>query len=101
MILNQFNALADIKKYGAIWEHGVRLADRIEGEHKIFLYKIFSFYVELFYNIEMKMLLRLRSFSSSEQLTPYLDQIEHIREKEQWAMLRTWFKKNNINYCGN
>ncbi len=75
MTLFQFNALDETEQYEAIWNHGVMVGDRIEGEHKIILYQIFSFYVELYYHVEFNVLRRLRSFSSTKPLEQYLNQI--------------------------
>ncbi len=50
--------------------------ERIEGEHKIVLYQIFSFYVELYYHMEFNVLRRLKSFSSVELLDAYLNQFD-------------------------
>jgi hypothetical protein len=61
-----------MEQHEAIWEHGVMIGDRIEGEHRIILYQIFSFYVELFYHMEYNVLRRLRSFSSTECLDAYI-----------------------------
>ena len=61
-----------MEQHEAIWEHGVHIGERIEGEYKIILYQIFSFYVELFYHMEFNVLRRLRSFSNTECLDAYI-----------------------------
>ena len=76
MTLYQFNGLDEMEQHEAIWEHGVHIGERLEGEYKIILYQIFSFYVELRYHIEHNVLKGSRSFSSTEQLKPYLKNIE-------------------------
>ena len=60
----------------AIWDDGVHSGERVEGEHKIILYRIFSFYVELYYHMEFNVLRKLRSFSSVEYLDAYLQQFD-------------------------
>ena len=76
MTLYQYNDLDEAEQHEAIWEHGVHIGERIEGEYKIILYQIFSFYVELRYHIEHNVLKGARSFSSTEQLKPYTDKID-------------------------
>lgn len=75
MTLYQFNQLDEMEQQEAIWE-GVLIADREDGEHKILLYQIDSFYVEVFYHQEYNVIRRYRSFSSTEQLAPYLEKIK-------------------------
>lgn len=72
MTLYQFNALDETEQHQAVWNNGVHVGDRVEGEHKIILYQLFSFYVELYYHTELNVLRRLRSFSSTECLDAYI-----------------------------
>ena len=72
MTLYEYNQLDEAEQHEALWEHSVMVGDRVEGEHKIILYQIFSFYVELYYLVETNALRRLRSFSSTEQLDAYI-----------------------------
>jgi hypothetical protein len=76
MTLYQYNYLDEAEQHEAIWEHGVHIGERLEGEYKIILYQIFSFYVELFYHMEFNVLRRLRSFSSTECLDAYIQQFD-------------------------
>jgi len=73
--LYEFTALDEMEQAEAIWD-GVFLGDRKDGEHRILLYQIDDFYVEVFYHIEYNTLRRFRSFSSTNQLDPYLNQID-------------------------
>jgi hypothetical protein len=59
----------------AIWD-GVLVADREDEEHKILLYQIDSFYVEVYYHKEYNVIRKYRSFASTEQLEPYLRKID-------------------------
>lgn len=74
MTLYQFNLLNEMEQKEAIWE-GVHIADREEGEYKILLHQINAFYVEVYYHAEDNVIKRYRSFSSIEQLAPYLERI--------------------------
>ena len=76
MTLYQFNALDEAEQHEALWDHGVMIGDRIELEHRIILYQLFSFYVELYYHIEYNVLRRLRSFSSTEPLDAYISKFD-------------------------
>lgn len=76
MTLYQFNQLDEMEQAEAIWEKGVHIGERTDDEHKILLYQIDGFYVEVFYHQEYNVIRRLRSFKSVDQLRPYLDQIK-------------------------
>ena len=58
----------------AVW-NGTHIGERFDEEHNILLYQIDGFYVEVFYHREYNTIRRFRSFSSTEQLTPYLEQL--------------------------
>ena len=73
MTLYEFNRLDETEQHEAVWNDGVMVGDRMEDEHKIILYQLFSFYVELYYHVEFNVLRRLRSFSSTECLDAYID----------------------------
>ena len=72
MTLYEFNDLDELEQHETVWEYGVMVADSEDAEHKIILYQVFSFYVELFYHQEYNVLRRLRSFSSIECLDTYI-----------------------------
>jgi hypothetical protein len=73
-ILNLGN-LQEKEQAEVLWEMGVHLGERFDGEHKILLYQIEGFYVEVFYHQEQNKLVRLRSFRSVDQLRSYLERI--------------------------
>jgi hypothetical protein len=54
----------------------VFVSEKEDEEYKILLYQIDSFYVEVYYHKEHNVLKRFRSFSSINQLDPYLDKID-------------------------
>jgi hypothetical protein len=70
-----FLALDEIEQAEAVWA-GVMIADRIEGEHRLILYQLDSFYIEIWYNMEDNEIQKVRSFENTEQLQPYLSQID-------------------------
>lgn len=62
MTLYEFNALDETGQQKAIWE-GTLIADREDEEHKILLYQIDGFYVEVFYHKSYNVIRSYRSFS--------------------------------------
>jgi len=75
MTLYEFNLLDEMEQAEAVWE-GVHIGEREDEEHKILLYQIDSFYVEVFYHKEYNVIRRFRSFASMEQLEPYLGKMD-------------------------
>ncbi len=75
MTLYQFLSLGEMEQQEAIWE-GVHIADREDEEHRILLYQIDSFYVEVVYHKVSNVIRRYRPFASVAQLEPYLDKIK-------------------------
>ena len=75
MTLYQFIALDEQEQAEAVWD-AVFIADRQDEEHRILLYQIDSFYVEVYYHKEYNVIRRLRPFASTEQLHPYLYKID-------------------------
>ena len=76
MTLEEFYDLDEMEQRETVWENGEFLDDRMDedGVHRVALYQIFSFYVELFYNIEYNVLSKLIAFSDTEMLDIYLQQ---------------------------
>ena len=75
MTLYDYKLLDEIEQAEVLWERGVHLGERTDGEHGIVLYQIEGFYVEVFYHEEHNTIKRIRSFKSVDQLRPYLDVI--------------------------
>ena len=72
MTIDQFYDLDEMERHEALWEHGVIIGDRIDNEHKIILYQVFSFYVELYYHIANNALRKLTAFDELEKLDAYI-----------------------------
>jgi hypothetical protein len=68
--------LEEREQANVVWSKGVHLGERYNPEHKILLYQIEGFYVEVFYNPVSNAIKRLRSFSNTGQLRPYLEKID-------------------------
>ncbi len=75
MTLYEFNALDEAEQIEVIWD-SPNVGERNDGDYKIKLFQIDSFYVETYRHIEHDVLKRIRSFSSIDQLQPYIGQID-------------------------
>ena len=79
MTLYEFNMLDEMEQAEAIWD-AVCIDGRDDQEHKILLYQIDKFYVEVYYHKEYNVIRRFRSFESTDQLEPYLKKIDLIQK---------------------
>jgi hypothetical protein len=78
MSLYLFNVLSENEQAETLWEIGVYLTEREDRLFKYALYQIDNFYVEVWYHKEFNAIQRLRSFSSTIQLEPYLKRIDIV-----------------------
>jgi hypothetical protein len=76
MTLYEYKQLEETEQAIALWDKGVHLGERFNGEHNILLYQMDGFYVEVFYHPDCNAIVRIRSFKSTGQLLPYLDQMD-------------------------
>lgn len=75
MTIKKFRNLDEMEQHEAMWNHGVMVGDRLDGEYRIILYQIFDFYLELFYHVELNVLKKLVSFDNLDGLDIYLNRI--------------------------
>lgn len=73
--LYQFNQLSETEQELALREAAL-LDDREEGDNTVYLFQLGSFYVEVYCHKADPSLNRYRSFSSVNQLEPYLKKIK-------------------------
>ena len=71
----QFNKLTEDCQSDVICRKGVLISLRKQDEHKVLLYQIDSFYVEVYYH-PVDNAINIISFSGTEKLQPYLKQID-------------------------
>ena len=71
---NQFNRLSEDEQSDVISKKGVLISVRKTDEHRVLLYQIQGFYAEVFYH-PTNNAIKIKSFSSTENLQPYLNQI--------------------------
>jgi len=75
MTLYQFNALSEEEQANLLWDKGVHIAHRSDETIKYILYQLDAFYIEVWYAYEDNNILKFRTFSSTDALEPYLQQI--------------------------
>jgi len=70
-----FNILDENEQANAIWGKGVLIGERSDAFHKIRLYQVDSFYVEVYHHNHFNVITKMQSFSSTSKLQPYLETI--------------------------
>ena len=76
MTIQHFNTLSKQDQQNHLLKDGIFLVEREDGPFRIMLYQMDSFYVEVyFFNLYNKVAF-LQSFSDTEALQPYLDQLD-------------------------
>jgi hypothetical protein len=72
----EYNALDELEQTEALWEYAVHVGEYNNATFRYVLYSMFSFYVELKYNMKRNAINGSRSFSDLSQLEPYLPFID-------------------------
>ena len=76
MTNQHFNTLSKQDQQNHLLKDGIFLVEREDGPFRIMLYQMDSFYVEVyFFNLYNKVAF-LQSFSDTEALQPYLEQLD-------------------------
>lgn len=76
MNFNNFNLLDRDQQSKLLWQDGVRIADMQNKKYQLSLYQLKSFYVEVWYHIKQNKIIRYRTFSDTDELLPYLNEME-------------------------
>jgi hypothetical protein len=76
MKLYEFKLLDEAEQMTAMWERGVYLGERIDGEYTFKLYQIDEFYIEEQWHTKFNVRRAFISFIAQEKLEPYLDTID-------------------------
>lgn len=71
-----FNVLDENEKANTIWKKGVLLGERKDAFHKIMLYQVDAFYVEVYHHTHFNVITKIQSFSSTNKLQPYLSEMD-------------------------
>ena len=75
MRLSDFNTLSLGNQVKTVFNKGAYVADRLEQEFTVVLYKLGRFCVEVYYHEADSEPVGLRSFSCSEKLQPYFREV--------------------------
>jgi hypothetical protein len=68
--------LLSLEQKGKIALHeGVLIGKRTTNTHLIFLFQIDRFYIELFCNLESRLMEEVRMFNETKPLSPYIETI--------------------------
>ena len=69
--INEFNNLSEPEQFNLIWDHGFMMGKRNQGEYEISLFSLFSFYVELYYNLKVNFFKEVKAISTVENIKAY------------------------------
>jgi len=75
MLLHEFKYQEKQKKQELLFENGVYLATRFIKDYQLILFAVDSFYVEVYFDIEHCEIGYIKAFSSTDELAPYLKQV--------------------------
>jgi hypothetical protein len=70
-----YTTTTDIERARALWEKGVLLGERTEGYYRMNLYQLHDVYLEVTWHIHFNVVVKVSSFTDTEHLDPYLEQI--------------------------
>ena len=70
-----YTSTTDIERARALWEKGVLLAEYTDGFYTKKLYQLHDIYVEVTWHTHFNVALKVNTFSGTEKLEPYLEQI--------------------------
>ena len=76
MKYREFNTLTDLDRADAAWSKGVLLAERSETFHKMMLYQMDDFYIEVTCHTHFNVVLKVHSFKDPRFVEPYLQAID-------------------------
>lgn len=75
MLLHQFNRLSKSKKYQYLLCNGACVSDRNTESEDILLFQLMDYYVEIFFKRHTDRINKVKCFSDTEELEPYLEDI--------------------------
>ena len=71
MTANRFNALSQAKQRRALLKKGTYLADKVTDTFSIVVFKLYGFYVEIFYPRDGDEIAWVKSFDKQDELSKY------------------------------
>ena len=75
MKLDEFVLLTEDQRISVLWREAKMVAQRNDDNYNIFLYQVYSFYIEVWYSKNLMNIYNLKSFSNTDLLEPYLEEI--------------------------
>lgn len=75
MTLKEFRQLS-LEKQIALLKQAVRIGNREGGNFTAFLYKMHSFYIEVFHHKKYRYIYAIDGFDEVDKLDPYLNKLE-------------------------
>lgn len=75
MILSDFILLPEDQKKNILLHQGTLIGKRKNAESQVFLFQLDLFYVEIYCNLQTKLVTEYRQFEKISLLNPYLDDI--------------------------
>ena len=90
MLLHEFKYQEKQKKTRLLLDCGTYLASRFVSGYQLLLFAVDAFYVEVYYDIEHELLSYFKAFSGTDELEPYLGQIDlsSLVEVRDWQGIR-------------
>ncbi|RDC58695.1 hypothetical protein [Adhaeribacter pallidiroseus] len=76
MTLYDFNRGSQEERLAWTWQHGAYLSYRFHLGHRIALYHLSEFFIEVYYQVQGNEVDYVRGFQSLELLAPYLAKIK-------------------------
>ena len=69
--VSEFNNLQDIEQLNIIWQHGFMVGKRTDGECEISLFRLYLFYVKLYYSLKNNLFKKIKAMSTVENIKAY------------------------------
>ena len=73
MNLYEFGLLEERERVSLVYQEGVYIGKRKDDDYTLVLYQVYGFYVEIYYRKYRLHINRIRAFSSTFLLDPYLE----------------------------
>lgn len=77
LAVGEFNSLEFEKKASIVWHRATFLAKRLTPDHRINLYHLDGFYVQLWYNLHLNRIEEVSATLDGNVVDPYLDSISY------------------------
>ena len=72
---NNLQHLDELEQADVIMEQGVLIGERKDEYYNVRLFQIGAFYAEIFYHSHFNVIIKIKSFSNTDLLEPYIGHI--------------------------